>query len=76
MTGEISLTGKVWKIGGVKEKTIAASRAGVTTILLPEANRGEWTDLDADIRAGITPVFVDHYNDVFAVLFPTEGSSA
>ena len=70
MTGEISLTGKVWKIGGVKEKVIAASRAGITKIILPDANKGEWTDLDEEVQKGITPIFVEQYAQVFEVLFP------
>ena len=67
MTGEISLPGKVWKIGGVKEKVIAASRAGIERIILPAANRGEWTDLDQEIQEGITPFFVEEYPQVFAL---------
>jgi ATP-dependent Lon protease len=45
MTGELSLTGKVLKIGGVKEKVIAARRSDVEQLILPNANRKDWEEL-------------------------------
>jgi len=64
MTGEISLTGKILKIGGVREKTIAARRAGVKTIILPASNRAEWDDLPAYIREGIQVHFVEDFLEI------------
>jgi ATP-dependent Lon protease len=65
MTGEVTLTGKVLPVGGIKEKVLAARRAGVTTIILPEKNR---KDLDEDIapelRKGITFHFARHVTEV------------
>jgi Lon-like ATP-dependent protease len=69
MTGEITLTGKVLRIGGLKEKTIAAKRAGVTTIIFPKGNEADWKELPENVKEGMTPVPADWYQDVFNVLF-------
>jgi ATP-dependent Lon protease len=50
MTGEITLRGKVLPIGGLKEKTLAAYRAGVTTVLIPEANMRDLDEIDTEAR--------------------------
>ncbi|KAI8840657.1 Lon protease C-terminal proteolytic domain-containing protein [Chytriomyces cf. hyalinus JEL632] len=70
MTGELTLTGKVLKIGGVKEKTIAAKRSGVSNIIFPASNRADWDELPAYIKEGLTPHFVGWYEEVFKVVFP------
>ena len=54
MTGEISLRGLVMPIGGVKEKVLAALRAGITTVMLPERNRRDLEDIPADAREQLT----------------------
>ncbi|GMM45768.1 ATP-dependent Lon protease [Pichia kluyveri] len=69
MTGEITLTGKVLRIGGLKEKTIAAKRAGVKTIIFPKGNESDWKELPDNIKEGMIPVPADWYQDVFDVLF-------
>lgn len=51
MTGELTLTGKVLRIGGVREKCIAAKRAGVKTLILPEGNVKDWADLPESIQS-------------------------
>lgn len=61
MTGELSLTGKVLKIGGVKEKVIAAKRAGVTTLIFPAANKYDYEELDAYVKAGVSVHFAADY---------------
>jgi Lon-like ATP-dependent protease len=71
MTGELTLTGKVLKIGGVKEKTIAAKRSGVTKIIFPQANRSDWDELPEYIREGLQPYFVSWYDEIFDVVFPS-----
>jgi ATP-dependent Lon protease len=58
MTGEITLRGLVLPIGGVKEKTLAAARAGITTVLLPEKNKHDLEDVDADVLRKLEFVFV------------------
>ena len=58
MTGEISLRGLVLPIGGVKEKTLAANRAGIKMVILPERNRKDLVDLPKDVIKGLQFQFV------------------
>jgi ATP-dependent Lon protease len=58
MTGEISLRGRVLPVGGVKEKVLAANRAGVRQVLLPEDNRKDWTEVPAEVRDRMKVQFV------------------
>ena len=62
MTGELSLRGKVLPVGGIKEKVIAAKRAGVKTVILPADNRKDWDDLTDLILGPVSEVKVafDH----------------
>ncbi|NRB52106.1 MAG: endopeptidase La [Saprospiraceae bacterium] len=70
MTGEITLTGKVLPIGGVKEKTIGARRVGITELIFPEDNRRDFEQLPDYIKEGITVHFADYFQDVLKVAFP------
>jgi ATP-dependent Lon protease len=70
MTGELTLTGKVLPIGGVKEKTIAARRVGISDLIFPQANENDYKDLPEYIKDGINVQFVDTLEDVFEILFP------
>jgi ATP-dependent Lon protease len=63
MTGEISLRGLVLPIGGVKEKTLAALRAGITTVMLPRRNEKDLEDVPADAKAKLNFVFLDKVED-------------
>uniref|UniRef100_A0A8C6AW80 Lon protease homolog, mitochondrial n=2 Tax=Monodon monoceros TaxID=40151 RepID=A0A8C6AW80_MONMO len=76
MTGEVSLTGKVLPVGGIKEKTIAAKRAGVTCIILPTENKKDFYDLAAFITEGLEVHFVEHYREIFNIAFPEEQAEA
>ncbi|MCH2291068.1 MAG: endopeptidase La [SAR324 cluster bacterium] len=69
MTGELTLTGLVMPIGGVKERTIAARRAGVTQLLFPDENRKDYEELDESITEGITPYFVKNFDEVLKIGF-------
>lgn len=69
MTGELTLTGHVLPIGGVKEKVIAARRAGYRILLFPEANRKDFEELPAYLRKGLKARFAGKYGDVFKVAF-------
>jgi ATP-dependent Lon protease len=66
MTGELTLSGRILPIGGVKEKVLAARRARVTTILLPERNRDNLRDIDEHIRKEMNIVFVESMQEVVA----------
>jgi Lon-like ATP-dependent protease len=70
MTGEISLNGKVLKIGGVKEKTMAASREGLKRLIFPAANRKDVERLPEYIKNGIEFHFVDEYIELFKIVYP------
>ncbi|KAJ2963605.1 hypothetical protein NQZ79_g1393 [Umbelopsis isabellina] len=69
MTGELTVTGKVLQIGGLKEKTIAAKRSNVNTILYPKDNQSDWDDLPDHVKEGMTGIPVDHYDEVFKICF-------
>jgi ATP-dependent Lon protease len=64
MTGELTLTGKVLPIGGVKEKTLGAKRVGIQRLIFPEDNRADWEELPEHIKADIEVHFVDYFDDV------------
>ena len=69
MTGELTLTGRVLPIGGLKEKLLAAIRNGMEKVLLPRDNEENWAELDKDIRSSIKADFVETAADVFLLLF-------
>lgn len=69
MTGEISLTGKVLPVGGIKEKTIAAKRSNVKTIILPDENKKDYDDLPKFITDGLDVHFVSTYKEVYELVF-------
>jgi ATP-dependent Lon protease len=58
MTGEISLRGRVLRVGGIKEKVLAAARAGLKEVILPETNRGDWLDVPIEVRSHMKAHFV------------------
>jgi ATP-dependent Lon protease len=72
MTGEISLRGLVLPVGGIKEKVLAARRAGIATVLLPARNRKDLVDVPAASRADLVLVWLDHVDDAIrAALVPS-----
>jgi ATP-dependent Lon protease len=70
MTGEVTLSGLVLPIGGVKEKVLAARRAGMKRVLLPKANQKDLRDLPEDVRAEMEFVFAERVYDVLAEMLP------
>ena len=74
MTGELTLTGRVLPIGGVKEKTIAARRSGVKTIIFPSGNKKDYDELSEDIREGLEAHFVSTYEEVYHQALDWESS--
>ncbi|KAK4211698.1 mitochondrial Lon protease [Rhypophila decipiens] len=69
MTGELTLTGKVLRIGGLREKTVAARRAGCTMIIFPSDNLSDWLELPEYIKEGIEGRPVSWYSEVFDIIF-------
>jgi ATP-dependent Lon protease len=69
MTGEISLVGKVLPVGGVKEKVLAAKRARITDIILPEKNRGDLEDLTDEVKKSLKFHFVKDIDDALELVF-------
>ncbi len=70
MTGELTLTGKVLPIGGVKEKLVAARRAGLKTLIFPKENMRDFDKLPEYMKKGIALHFVEYYDEVFKIAFP------
>ena len=61
-------------VGGIKEKIIAAQRSGITTVILPNANKRDFDDVPDFIRRELTVHFVENYRDVHSVVFGNVGS--
>ncbi len=70
MTGEITLSGRVLPVGGIKEKVLGARRAGVRSVILPAENEKNVTeDIQAELLASIEVSYVDTIDDVLALAF-------
>ncbi|GKV31963.1 hypothetical protein SLEP1_g40611 [Rubroshorea leprosula] len=69
MTGEVTLTARILPIGGVKEKTIAARRSGVKTVIFPGANKRDFDELADNVKEGLDVHFVDDYSEIFKLAF-------
>ena len=67
MTGEVSLTGRVLPIGGLKQKLLAADRAGITTVLIPSRNEPDLDDVPAEVLARLTVHPVTDVREVLAL---------
>jgi ATP-dependent Lon protease len=76
MTGEITLTGQVLPIGGVRDKVLAAQRAGLGRVILPRENEHDLEDLPSETHAELHFVLVDSIDEVFAAAFSSNGSRA
>ena len=73
MTGEITLRGRVTEIGGLKEKVIAAHRAGIKTVIIPRDNKKDLIDIPTKVQEDLKFIYVDHIDDILreALVFPT-----
>ena len=69
MTGELTLTGQVLPVGGIREKVIAARRAGIGEVILPDANKRDFDELPEHLREGLTAHFVNRYPEVAQIVF-------
>jgi len=75
MSGEITLRGEVLPIGGVKQKTLAAHRAGIKTVILPKKNEKDLVEIPEEVRGNLEFVFVDTVDDVFKEAFHLTSSA-
>ena len=75
MTGEMTLRGNVLPIGGLPSKIMAAKRAGIQHVILPEKNEKEWLELHSELRKGMNVLFVSTIKQVWDFIFPTEETS-
>ncbi len=75
MTGEISLRGLVLPVGGIKEKTLAALRAGIKTVLLPARNKKDLEDIPKSARQQLEFIWLDNIDDALAAAFDQSGDS-
>jgi ATP-dependent Lon protease len=73
MTGEITLTGQVLPIGGLKEKSLAAQRAGIKLVIVPDRNEGDVEEISEQEREGLDFVYADDIGDVLKVALETDG---
>ncbi len=72
MTGEITLHGKVLAIGGLREKTMAAYKAGIKTVIIPAANKSDLDEVDDVVKASIEFVLAETLSDVLSVALDME----
>jgi ATP-dependent Lon protease len=73
LTGEMTLSGRILPISGIREKILAAKRAGVRCVILPKANKDEVEALDADVTEGIELVLVVHADEVVDRVLEAKG---
>ena len=73
MTGEVTLRGNVLAIGGLREKTLAAYRAGIKTVILPEDNMRDLDEIDAEARANLTFIPCKTATEVLSFALASDG---
>ena len=76
MTGEVTLRGKALPIGGLREKSLAALRSGIKTILVPEENKKDVDELPEEVKKGLTIHFMKCVDDALPFVFETENNKA
>ena len=74
MTGEVTLTGQVLPIGGLKEKSLAAQRAGIKQVIVPDRNEGDVEEISEQEREGLEFVYADDIGDVLKVALQPDGN--
>jgi ATP-dependent Lon protease len=75
MTGEISLRGLVLPVGGIKEKVVAAARAGITRVMLPARNRRDYDDIPEEVRNQLEFIWLEHVEEAVSAALDAAGSS-
>jgi len=69
MTGEISLRGRALRVGGIKEKVLAAARFGIKHVVLPEQNKPDWSEVPAEVRSKLEVHFIRHVSELIPLVF-------
>lgn len=69
MTGEVSLTGKVWPVGGIREKVLAAVRSGIKLVILPKDNQKDFENIPTQLTTNISVKYVSHVSEVIKEIF-------
>jgi ATP-dependent Lon protease len=69
MTGEVSLTGKVWPVGGIREKVLAAVRSGINLVIMPKDNKKDFEAIPSDLTKQIEVKYVSHVSEVIEEIF-------
>ena len=72
MTGEITLSGKVTAIGGLKEKSVAALRAGIKTVIMPKENEKDLEEIPEEVRNSLEFIMVDELEKALPIIFGDE----
>ena len=72
MTGEITLRGKVLPVGGIKEKVLAAKRAGITTVILPKKNEKDLIDVPEKAKKDLSFKLVERVDEILPIVFETK----
>jgi ATP-dependent Lon protease len=67
MTGEISLRGRILRVGGIKEKVLAAARSGMKEVILPDQNRPDWLEVPEEVRKKLNVHFVSHISELLPI---------
>jgi len=76
MTGEISLRGLVLPVGGIKEKVLAALRAGITTVMLPARNRRDLEEIPEEARKRLELIWIDNVDEALSVALKAPAETA
>jgi ATP-dependent Lon protease len=72
MTGEISLRGRVMRVGGIKEKVLAAARFGIKRVVLPDQNEPDWSEVPEEVRRKLKVNFIKHISELLALVLHTK----
>jgi ATP-dependent Lon protease len=71
MTGEISLRGRVMRVGGIKEKVLAAARFGLKQVILPDQNASDWSEVPEEVRNRLKVHFIRHISELLPLVLHT-----
>jgi len=72
MTGEISLRGRVMRVGGIKEKVLAAARFGIKRVVLPDQSRSDWSEVPEEVRRKLKVHFIRHISELLPLVLHTK----